>query len=112
MSSESPSGVRHDRGAGDDERVEPARPVSTYGSHALGIIAAALGVVGAALAFLGWAFLLPVGAIVFALVARVRESGRALWVAGLVLGILGLLASAVSLYFQVLALSVLTTLDL
>lgn len=85
---------------------------STYTARVRGILAVVVGGVGLAISFLGWGVLLPIIAIVLALVARSREGGRVLWIVGLALGILGFIVCAFSLYFQVLALSAFASLQL
>jgi hypothetical protein len=92
--------------------VAVSAPGSTSPSRVLGILAVVSGALGAAISFLGWGVLLPVLAIVLALVARRREpASRVLWVVGLLLGIVGLVVSVISLYFQVLALTAFASLD-
>ena len=81
----------------DAPRVHRRTPV-------VSILSLVGGVVGAVISPAGWGVLLPLAAIVLAIVGRRRErSPKRLWLVGLLLGVAGVAVSIVSLFYQYLA---------
>jgi hypothetical protein len=63
------------------------------------------GIIGVAISFAGWGILLPIAAVILGLVGRAREKSRKrLWLVGMLLGVIGIVISVISLFYQYLAL--------
>jgi hypothetical protein len=76
-----------------------------HSTRLISILALVAAILGAIISFTGWGILLPIAGIVLGAVASRREKpARALWLTAIVLGIVGLLVSIVSLFFQYLSL--------
>jgi hypothetical protein len=82
-----------------DARSTPARP-----SRIFSILALIGGIIGAVISPAGWGILLPIAAIILGFVGRRRERPAIrFWLTGILLGVLGLVVSVISLFFQYLA---------
>ena len=82
-----------------EEHVERRKPLKV-----ISILSLIGGVLGAVISPAGWGFLLPITAIVLGGVGRSREkSPKRLWLVGVLLGVVGLVVSAISLFYQYLA---------
>jgi hypothetical protein len=79
--------------------------VQRHSTRLVSILALVASVLGAIISFTGWGILLPIAGIVLGAIASRREKpARALWLTAILLGIVGLIVSVVSLFFQYLSL--------
>jgi hypothetical protein len=82
-----------------DAHTTPARP-----SRIFSILALIGGIIGAVISPAGWGVLLPIAAIILGFVGRSRERPAIrFWLTGILLGVVGLVVSVISLFFQYLA---------
>ncbi|CAN5339462.1 hypothetical protein BH11ACT2_BH11ACT2_10780 [soil metagenome] len=76
-----------------------------HDSRLISTLALVAAVIGAVISFLGWGILLPIAAIVLgAIGARREKRARGLWLSAILLGIVGLIVSAIFLFLQYLSL--------
>jgi uncharacterized iron-regulated membrane protein len=74
-------------------------------SRLFSVLALVAACIGAVLSFTGWAILLPVAAIVLGAIGARREKGaRPFWLTAILLGVAGLIVSAIFLFLQYLTL--------